>query len=358
MRLAKIVLSSAAVAALLVPCLAQEGDAARKKDAAKIAVPWALRWLKNHQSADGHWDAKSYTEQCRLNRCAGEGGAARETRSTGLALLAFHGAGETQFHGSYREQIKNGLAWLRGVQDEQGGFGAKGAPRVLAEHAVAALAMTEAAGMTGDEECRASAQKAVNFLFDAPAGAGPWRKDFAKDGVVDPQALPWAVFVLKSASISGLKVDADALNRVVAWFDARTDAATGAVADKPGGTPDDLLTATGFLARVFADRNLKTDAKLALAAATLAKRPPAWDTATAATDPVAWHLGTLVAYQMGGDTWKQWREAATAALIPNQRMESGRDERGSWEPLGVAVKGGGRLETTAVLCLALEVCAR
>lgn len=357
MRLATTSITCAAVAALLIPCLAQD-DGAHTKKVVDSGVMWALRWLKNHQSPDGRWDAKSYSDNCKLNRCTGESGTPREARSTGLALLAFLGHGETPTQGSYRECVKNGLAWLRGVQDAQGGFGPKDAPRVLAEHAVAALAMTEAAGMTGDADCRASAQKAVSFLFDAPAGAGPWRKDFAKDGAVDAQALPWVVFVLKSASISGLTVDADALGRVVAWIDARTDAATGAVAEKPGGSADDLLTATGFLARLMAGHTPKTDPKMAPAAETIAKRPPKWDTATAATDPVAWHLGTLVTYQVGAATWTKWRAAAQETLVRNQRMESDRDERGSWEPLGAAVKGGGRLETTAVLCMDLEICVR
>jgi hypothetical protein len=318
---------------------------------------WALRWLKNHQSPDGRWDAKSYSEQCKLNRCEGESSWPLPVRSTGLALLAFLGAGETPTHGTCRETVANGLAWLRKAQDEQGCFGTKDVPCSLWEHAVAALAMTEAAGMTGDEACRASAQKAVSFLFDAPAATGPWRRDFPKDGTVEVKALPWVVFALKSAEMSKLKVDADALTRVVAWFDARTNAATGAVAG-PLDEPNDILTATGFLTRVFAGHKTATDTKMAPAAGTIAKRPPVWETADAETDPVAWHLGTLAEFQIGGARWDQWKAKARETLLKNQRMEPDRDERGSWEPLGAAVKYGGRLETTAVLCLMLSVCAR
>jgi hypothetical protein len=358
MRLAAAVVSCAAAASVFVPCLAGEGDDARAKKAVASGVQWALRWLKNHQAPDGRWDAKLYDAQCKLNRCLGAGSSAQTVRSTGLALLAFLGAGETPTHGSHRDSVKNGLAWLRGTQDAQGGFGPKDAARVLAEHAVAAVAMTEAAGMTGDAECIASAQKAVTFLFDSPAANGPWRRDFPKDGAVDVQALPWVVFALKSAEMSKLKVDADALTRVIAWLDARTDATTGAVAERPGGAASDFLTATGFLTRVFAGHRPATDPKLVPAGVAISKRPPAWDAANAAIDPVAWHLGTLTLFQMGGEGWAAWKAAATETLVRNQRMEPDRDERGSWEPLGAAVKGGGRIETTAVFTMMLLVCAR
>src|SRR5204862_4275657 len=39
------------------------------------SVMWALRWLKNHQSPDGHWDAAGFDAQCVLDHCGGPGAA-------------------------------------------------------------------------------------------------------------------------------------------------------------------------------------------------------------------------------------------------------------------------------------------
>jgi hypothetical protein len=64
------------------------------------AVMWALRWLKNHQSPDGHWDSDGFDAQCKLNRCDGPGEATYDPGVSGLALLCFLGAGETHQSGT------------------------------------------------------------------------------------------------------------------------------------------------------------------------------------------------------------------------------------------------------------------
>ena len=53
------------------------------------SVEDALKWLANHQEADGHWDTVKY------------GGKKADVSMTGLALLAFLGAGHTEKVGKY-----------------------------------------------------------------------------------------------------------------------------------------------------------------------------------------------------------------------------------------------------------------
>src|SRR6185295_4395373 len=59
--------------------------------ATENGVDAALKWLAYHQEADGHWDAKKYA--------AGE---KVDTAVTGLALLAFLGAGHSEKVGEYK----------------------------------------------------------------------------------------------------------------------------------------------------------------------------------------------------------------------------------------------------------------
>jgi hypothetical protein len=353
MRAMRAVVVFGALAACALVASAADGD-----KPTETSVQWALRWLKNHQAPDGHWDAKSFGSMCKLNLCDGAGDMVADSKHaqlpTGLGLLAFLGAGETNEHGTNKATVANALKYLRGAQDAQGFCGDPTLPDALVAHAVAALALTESYGMAGTTKHQATAQQAVNALAVSPAANGPWRADFAKDGAVDAKALPWIVCVLKSAEMSRLDVDVDAMKRVVAWFETRTDASTGAVTDPATKRADDALTATGVLARAFVGRTPKTDPAMAAAAATLAKSA-AFETAT----PMTRHFTALALFLAASDAERaRWHAAAKAALEKSQRMEPGRDERGSWDPKDDASKSAGRLVATALSCLTLQVVSR
>ena len=53
----------------------------------------ALKWLARHQNRDGSWGAKAFQHQCRVSKCIGTGDDQFDNGLTGLALLAFTGAG-------------------------------------------------------------------------------------------------------------------------------------------------------------------------------------------------------------------------------------------------------------------------
>ena len=60
--------------------------------------------------------------------------------------------------------------------------------------------------------------------------------------------------------------------------------------------------------------------------------------------------------QWGGEHWKQWRKSIEQALLPHQRMEDPEDNfYGSWDPVGPWGEDGGRVYSTAVGALILEV---
>ena len=58
-------------------------------------------------------------------------------------------------------------------------------------------------------------------------------------------------------------------------------------------------------------------------------------------------------YQMGGNYWKAWNVAMKEAVIENQQREG--DEKGSWDPVGPWGYSGGRVYSTALMTLCIEV---
>ena len=66
-----------------------------------------------------------------------------------------------------------------------------------------------------------------------------------------------------------------------------------------------------------------------------------------------WYYGTLAMFQLQGDRWTKWNEAVTGALTRSQRGEG--DAGGSWDPDPLWGGYGGRVFSTALGTLCLEV---
>ena len=66
-----------------------------------------------------------------------------------------------------------------------------------------------------------------------------------------------------------------------------------------------------------------------------------------------WYYGTLAMYQHGGEPWEQWNEALRDLLVADQRTDG--DFAGSWNPRAPWGDYGGRVYSTAISALCLEV---
>jgi hypothetical protein len=66
-----------------------------------------------------------------------------------------------------------------------------------------------------------------------------------------------------------------------------------------------------------------------------------------------WYYGTLAMYQNGGRAWQDWNSVVREVLIGEQ-IKSGR-LAGSWDPNDEWGRYGGRLYSTALATLTLEV---
>ncbi|MCW8129153.1 MAG: terpene cyclase/mutase family protein [Planctomycetota bacterium] len=333
----------------------QRGVGGRRRLAAKggggqateSAVDAALRWLARHQEADGRWD------------CAKHGGKMNDLAVTGLALLAFLGAGHTEKVGIYKDHVKRAAAWIRTTQMPNGYYHQAGTSNGYA-HAIASLAMAEAAGMGRVADTVQSAQKAVTYsceIHQQGEGSGKlgWRYGPKEPG--DLSVTGWFVMALKSAKVAGLKVPTQSIDGAVSFLDLCEQ--KGNANDPYGGHRYGYLgpgagvrtTAIGCLCRQFLGWK-KEELQGGVEFFVAQGGTPAW-AQNGSVDLYYWYYGTLCVFQQGGDAWKRWNEALKKALCENQRK--GGDEDGSWDPIGHFADEWGRAGQTAMGCLCLEV---
>jgi hypothetical protein len=66
-----------------------------------------------------------------------------------------------------------------------------------------------------------------------------------------------------------------------------------------------------------------------------------------------WYYGTVGMYQLGGNYWTTWNNTLRDALVAQQRDKG--HAAGSWDPLAPWGGYGGRVYSTALSVLCLEV---
>jgi hypothetical protein len=175
------------------------------------------------------------------------------------------------------------------------------------------------------------------------------------------------VLALKSAKISGLNVPKESFDGALRWFDKVTDETyyktgytskgdTGARLQAALGKfqPSEAMTAAGVISRIFILGNKAANRPEILGGGNLLKRnPPKWDVRGGTIDFYYWYYGTLAMFQLGRDYWKNWNEPMKNALVPTQKRES--CENGSWDPVDAWGTAGGRVYSTAINILSLEI---
>jgi len=89
----------------------------------------------------------------------------------------------------------------------------------------------------------------------------------------------------------------------------------------------------------------------------IGRTPPVWSD-EGGIDFYYWYFGTAACFQAGGDAWRRWNDAVGAALLPHQRGEESGCARGSWDPVDPWGPEGGRVYSTSVGALCMEMKAR
>ncbi len=335
------------------------------------ALDAGLKWLADHQDADGKWDCDEFMKHDPSTDISdGAGRADHDVGVTGLALLAFLGNGNTTREGKYKHQVARAVQWLRSQQDfESGLIGEQRHTNFLYDHSIATLALCEAYYFSKSPILAGTAQRAVDFISQARNPYSVWRYAAPPQGDNDSSVTGWMVFALKSAEESGLKVDTAAFNDAVAWFDEVSDPVSGRVgyssigerSSREVGVNDEYprelseaMTAVGLLCRFFLGQDPSREDAMLRHADLMLKTLPAWDDETGhSNDLYYWYYGSYAMFQMGGKHWKAWNKAMKPAVVDSQ--ESSGSIQGSWDPNGPWGMIGGRVYSTAMSILCLEV---
>lgn len=326
------------------------------------AVEMALAFLARVQSDDGHWSLHAFGDQR-----AGNGGIAADTAGTGLALLAYLGAGYTHLEGKYRQEVRRGLDWLLAHQKPDGDLFTGGHQATwFYSHGIATIALCEAYGMTRDPDLREPAQKAVDFIVASQhPELGGWR--YAPRSESDTSVSGWQLMALRSATLSGLDVPETAYEGVARWLDRAGAGGSGSryaynplLPNEPKHDlqrrPSLAMTAEALLMRMYLGWDRDTP-EMRAGADYLRQHLPKWTRSLDGRDSYYWYYATQVMFQMQGPHWEDWN-STMRDLLPKMQVQSG-PLAGSWEPRGPVPDRwgahGGRVYVTAMHALMLEV---
>jgi hypothetical protein len=319
----------------------------------EAAVTAALKWLAANQSPGGRWDPRRLGAG---GARAGDGqdrvgaGATADTGITGLALLAFLAAGDTHLRGPHQSTVRRGLEFLLSAQEADGNLGASvNMYEKMYCHAMATCALSEAYAMSNDERLANSVRRAIGFTIAAqdPNGGG-WR--YRPNDPGDTSQLGWQVMALKSAQLAGIQLQERTRTGVERFLRSVAGGRQRGLAyyQPIRPVPSRSMTAEALVCRKFLDIP-DTPGALGEASEFVLQEPPG----TSMTNYYYWYYGTLSMYQLQGEPWRRWNDALQRTLLATQRQDAALG--GSWDPDPVWGGCGGRVYSTALATLCLEV---
>ncbi len=352
-----------------IPLLYSQRNRARRKesaskfggtDASERAVESSLRWLARHQSPEGYWDADAYgsgqvkkDENGNNRRNAGKNA---DTGLTALAVLAFLGANYTPEEGPYADEVDRALDWLVNQQRYDGYLGGDASHYAkMYCHGMATYALAEAYGMqsdpTSDTRLRRPLERAVNYILGVQNHQdGGWRyKPYFNHQKSDMSVFGWQLMALKSAENSGIKIPEFTKGKMVDFLKKSSRGKNKGLAGyRVGFDESPSMTAEALFCKQMLGLT-RINAASTEAVEYLMQHLPK----RSETNLYYWYYGTLAMFQYGGKPWREWNESLRDQLVAAQRQTG--DNAGSWDANGRWGRYGGRVYSTALSTLCLEV---
>jgi hypothetical protein len=316
----------------------------------EAAVARGLRWLANHQSADGSWSINRFHEAGECS-CSGGGAFGGKAPGTALAMLPFLGAGQTHLAGRYQDTVSRGLRWMIQNQGEDGDLRAgSNGNEGMYTHGQATIVLCEAFAMTGDEELRIPAQKAVDFVLKAQYTDGGWRYTPApRTQRGDTSVVGWQLMALQSARSANLTVPDEAWGMADLYMDSVQHRSGALYSYQARGGPTPVMTAEGLLCRMYLGWQKDRPGLVNGVEFLTQNHLPSNNN----PNIYYWYYGTQVMHHYGGREWDEWNTRMRDILVQSQ--ERGGHAAGSWSPRGDHAGAGGRIYMTSLATCTLEV---
>ncbi|MBI2922286.1 MAG: terpene cyclase/mutase family protein [Planctomycetes bacterium] len=328
------------------------------------AVNLGLDWLARHQAADGSWGA---TPASPCTVCS-EVPAGNPVACTGLALLAFAGAGYTHFDETdtaWTECVRRGVKYLvkrqrkDGLIDEPGDW-----HRGMYSHGIASFALAEIFAMTQDPLLRSVVTAAVRASGESQQTTGGWDYGGNPTGRSDSSITSWHVQALRSARLGSIPVEKTSWDLAIRFYEAALDRSKPSIRydvypQSAGGNGTLAVSAGGLLARHYLGVKDEPELNRRLAERILLEKPvyciqPGNDSIGGKEGSHYYtYYATLFMLTLGGEAWPKWNRLMKAALIAAQEGQGCR--AGSWPVGETDARMAGRVYSTALAVLDLEV---
>lgn len=363
--------------------------------ASELAVQEGLNWLARHQARDGSWRNSCLAQQgTEWGRCEAFPGCNMpgqnyEASHTGLAVLAFQAGGHYAFNDSkYSKHVRRGLDWLIARQNADGFIGGSrgdiyekdpafkkikarvfGAdrfayhPHFMYEHGMATYALAEACalakaeGQTPDPKLVKATLRAIEFIGRMQHADGGWRYQADPSERSDTSVSGWSALALNAAREAELPFDEQIIDKAIRFFLSCEDFDEGRTGYQyPRQHISEASTGVGMLARQFLAKEpdvafVKRSANFL---ADFAERQWSRRVNVTRLDFYTWYNCSIAMYQVGGEPWARWNGVVRDLLISLQEGGAG-CSRGSWAPNDPHGELGGRIYSTALAVLTLEV---
>ncbi len=329
-------------------------------DASEEAVQLALKWIINHQLDDGGWNL-DHTIGPGSHRDSPNPGSMKEARNaaTALALLPLLGNGQTHKVGIYKDQVRAGLEFLMARAQQKGrGVSFFEPGGTMYSHGLCSIVFCEAFAMTRDPKLAPFAQGSIWYMEDVqdPVGGG-WRYKVRQAG--DTSVVGWQIMALKSAKLSGLNINTKTLRGIDKFLNNISNAEGSVYGyDAPPTNRSAAQrgrTAIGLLCRMYLGWDKDTPGLQngvqwldGLGPDMAPKDKPTF------ANMYYNYYGTQVMKHYGGEQWTTWNGKMRDYLV-NTQSKTG-NTAGSWyQAYHHAGERGGRLYSTALACMTLEV---
>lgn len=394
------------------------GGTAESEAAVELSLKWlgSIQSGDGHWDAETYGAGRVRVDDQGVNRQYA--GRDADTGITALVTLSFLGAGYTHEDGKYALNVDRALDWIIRQQDADGSLaGGAGHYAKMYCHAMATYALAEALGMqddiimgpivdpimlsaggyvaqavaasmmsqsafsphatvavmnaavanqteliaydvrkVDDIRLRAALLRAITFtISQQDPRSGGWRYKFGQEG--DVSMFGWQMMSLKSAAIAGVAIHPTVRQKMIEFLNSVRQGDNGGLfgyrrSVKEEGVDSEPVTPVMTAEALFCQQMLgypRESAASREAVQYLLRNMPR----LSELNMYYWYYGTLAMYQYGGQPWEAWNRVVRDTLIAQQRTSG--EFAGSWDATGPWGRYGGRLYSTAISTLTLEV---